>query len=563
MIDIFTVGGKKFDLGEARISIELNNPLFSDTGSYSYPFTLPDTPNNNLLAGFPGRLSRKSNVISTIDVLVYISGMFWSKAKLEIRSVSSGSLTGSLMLLNGALNNSMKNTMLHTIDMGGSFNPASDPYTPGSNLPDFLMGLVSKNYPDVNFACFPVKNEDFYKDHSFAGTYSSIKTVNLYTKADKFYILNNTFVYYPYVNYILKQFFKSLGYSITDNFLYSDPDWRQLVLHSLKGQCAYSAGGVLGVNLSVNLADQLPHRTVADLVKAVCNTAGVAFFPYKNSIKIVSLNQILEAVDYIDFGQNTHALPEIELDNPSGFRLAFSADSDDTYWKEQVKEVEFQQYLGYKDRKSSLPMPGLAKNDIYLAEEENDLFIWNYNGVYGWNVYGRPTCQMVEGAGEYEIKPPASVLPNERWLQTPSRGWMTPVCKQKGANYAMYDTVNNQNESLRFMFYRGMCYDGNGDLYPMGGTDRLDYLNFVRGARKLQWHGAYGLYNLSFKNWINWYLNIKRKAIFTKNMLPAELLNLDFSKKHRINQENYLISRVVADIGDKNIIVSKIDCYKT
>jgi hypothetical protein len=79
-----------------------------------------------------------------------------------------------------------------------------------------------------------------------------------------------------------------------------------------------------------------------------------------------------------------------------------------------------------------------------------------------------------------------------------------PYTKQLSNNIIRQDLQPN---SPRLLFYRGMQEDSEGNLYPLGSMDNLDYDGDQIPDRNLclRWEGEYGLYNQLWKNYLSWY----------------------------------------------------------
>ena len=79
------------------------NPLVSDgQGSYTYPFSLPLTPHNNRLFGFPARFTRTDKLPPHRDAQLWIGARMYA-ATVCITAVSANSIEVSAAVDTGTV----------------------------------------------------------------------------------------------------------------------------------------------------------------------------------------------------------------------------------------------------------------------------------------------------------------------------------------------------------------------------------------------------------------------------------------------------------------------------
>ena len=103
------------------INLTLYNPFLRfDTidGDFSYNFSLPNSPNNKTVLGHPDIIENRLMFDSNYDVELYLDGLFWKFALLNITQVTSKSLTVNLKAGAGEFAVKTAGKKLKDIDFG-------------------------------------------------------------------------------------------------------------------------------------------------------------------------------------------------------------------------------------------------------------------------------------------------------------------------------------------------------------------------------------------------------------------------------------------------------------
>jgi hypothetical protein len=128
------------------------------------------------------------------------------------------------------------------------------------------------------------------------------------------------------------------------------------------------------------------------------------------------------------------------------------------------------------------------------------------------------------------------VLKNEWKVPHIPESGKTPEWRQKSTDPA-----------LRFLFYRGLKLDANGNRYPLATADVTDYYHSKVGERSVSINGPYGTYNKGWKEWIQM-LNNSELHYFDKQLRSWELLNPNWEDHIKIENQHYLIYEIEAVI---------------
>ena len=77
----------------------------------------------------------------------------------------------------------------------------------------------------------------------------------------------------------------------------------------------------------------------------------------------------------------------------------------------------------------------------------------------------------------------------------------------------------------------------------------------------LRYPGPNGLFNLYWKDWVNWIMDDRKSVKIEKQMDFIELKNLDFTKRYRINGINYLVSEIAVTLNKSSIKSAQLKCF--
>jgi hypothetical protein len=77
----------------------------------------------------------------------------------------------------------------------------------------------------------------------------------------------------------------------------------------------------------------------------------------------------------------------------------------------------------------------------------------------------------------------------------------------------------------------------------------------------LRYTGGNGLFNLYWKDWVNWIMDDRKSVKIEKQMDFIELKSIDFTKRYRINGINYLISEITVTLNKSSIKSAQLKCF--
>lgn len=272
-----TESGEFLETNDGTISYTVRFPnLKGDNadGSYIFNFTIPATDPNKKRCKFPLRIEAFKAMTTEINIEVYFRGIsVWSGTMLakfarpDDIEVSIGIGRGEFNYL--ATDKKISDVVPDENHTVGHMEQVTDPASGIVHDMVQITGfdeVVTKVYPEVNYAVAPIKVEDlcasmgeafnnaYYNTSSninmwdlqlqrfmrpllTGNQYLHISTVNeaeTHTNHITYLLPYNIFIPYPYNSWVLKNVFKSLGYAIDNNIFETDPDLKRLILYNVQ-----------------------------------------------------------------------------------------------------------------------------------------------------------------------------------------------------------------------------------------------------------------------------------------------------------------------------------------
>lgn len=165
----------------------------------------------------------------------------------------------------------------------------------------------------------------------------------------------------------------------------------------------------------------------------------------------------------------------------------------------------------------------LDKTEVKGLTLSNDVEIIEQDAVA---VSEDPYKKFVLGDGEIELKSKAVGFPEINGVIVGPFNY---------PNIPWYDQADTKDDNLRLIFDTGVKDRDGGEKYYSASNNN--------GSVELSWFGNNGLYEIYWKEWVNFLINrtySKRSVMFN----IADLLNLDFKEKYRIDRVDYLIKSI-------------------
>jgi len=540
MLDI-RIENTSLDLGKVSITFELNSPIFNSVGSFSYPFTLPATAKNKKLLNFPARIN--NNIApGTHAAEIYIDGLIWKRGNLVVKESDRDTIKAYFTVGEGYFYNQIKDLKLKDLDLGG------ERITDNYSHDNLYSEIYNNKYPDVDFAIFELRNSDFWlnTDHEIDFRNLNYNTLNYWDTSNKLNISKNTFVFYPYVNYLLDRIVNYFDGSFIENEISTDTKLKQLCLYSNNPQNDIQyIGDYLNIlqKPTYLLNDSLPDVSVLEFIKSIEETFAATLFYNDNdgrfSIKLFKTIIDSEALK-ID---NSFVINSVSPNDWEGYTVAWNNDPDDKLIEDYVRDISIFNFIGSVNSFSQLPITA-TQGDMYFVESFSRYFVWSSwsFGGYSWNFASNAFSQIISGIGSKSITPFGSLYYSHINETNDD---------QKVGNHLLGEGY--KDFPIRFLFYRGMI-----NQKPVGGSTTH---NIPFPAYGIHWHGDTGLYENFWKKPLEFFSRT-RQGEFKMVLDAATLKNIDFSRKYRFANANWLLSNIKIQVTNDGISPAQITAWK-
>ena len=561
------IAGQNVDLPDnINIPLKLKNPMFHDVGSFSLNFNIPLTDRNKKTFNFLNRISNNLNGSIEEDCDISFNIPLF-KGYIKCNKSSKAGFKSSFYSDLGAFFSGAQKKNLPDLELGGDVIFADTPTKYAH-----YKATTNGEYPDYNMVMFPVRNDGFTGDAPVtAEMWQNRWFWEKQGGVDTSYFAkgNYSITPFPYFAFVIKQAFLENGYSILKNIFASDPDLVKLVVFNVNDTDWYERP-----SHSYNLSKHVPDISIASMIQNIKKRFNIGCFINSNSREVVILKHedIINDSDYIDITNKASSEFETETFDNNGFILKFNQ-GDDEFWDENVKDILHSDRV--QDPVATIgDLAGLSPDvgDIVLVEDEDNYY--NYSPS-GWILSSKGVQNnYIEGNEELTIESDLGYLANnlEEGDAGTSSGltytdfptvtyydWLIPYTSQLGNSW--YPRFEAIEYPLRLLFYRGLVDSENPSYdYPLGSHDVYDYNgNKISDANlALRWDGQYGIYENFWKNYLYWYLNIRKEIKLRINWAISDLANIKFYKKYRINRTDYLIKDI-----DINLTKTKINIGTT
>jgi len=538
------INGAEVDLGTLKgVTLQYNPGIFEldgFVGSYTVPFTLPDSPINAAIFAFQNKTNAYNKEIVEYSAEIWHSGILMASGKAKATSFPKGGISCTLY-----------------IDNGGVFSTLTS-----KNLPEnYFGGMIAQpsgvqNVPDTSLYClYQVKNTAFYDDTIFdALTGPEHDNQNYWTGSNFYFDEEGPCIItpFPYLHKVLEYLFTIEGYKYIDNF-FVNAMMRSInifntvnaVKHNNLAGYSYNIQNTLD---GVDIANHLPNIPTTDFLKAVFAFFNICLYVHGNTIELIDRSGLYLSDSYDDLTLKQIGLIEKTLvQSESGLSINILRDENDTNLPDlpdvsQIKGIEkviwfpniderevgsmillqsspYEMGVYYKlFRKTTGPVTKEWKpfyQPINPDKFEQSRFLCQtgiYLGNLGRQINANLSCLPVRNVGAgldtYDKYIPEAIMPG---------------------NSLLHDSENAF--SLRLMCYNGLA-DVEGQNMPWGFYALTSLLSIT---------GAY----CHFRNdiFLNWYNEAAKEEFECELQLRAsEIKNFDFTKKKLIDGNLFFVT---------------------
>lgn len=579
------IDGSALDMSDAKINLTLKNPMFEEVGSYSLPFTCPRTKRNEAILKLHNPAFHSND--NRIDAVIYI-GPVPIYGELVITEVDDYNYETYFTTGNSHFRTKVKEVLLsdleYTEEIAGN---ASLSFT------EALTDAAESSYPTFNYTCFPmlvpeyhnVEVWDFYKIINRWSAHSSDSSKTKFYAATS-YDLTTMFAPSFYLCFVIQKIFDYYGYTIETNEIYADAELRTLVVVNFNTQ------GIKDDTLrqyDLTFAGALPKIGILEFIEQIENLLNVTFFISEIS-KIVNIKKNTSIISSIPVKDLKLKSRRMTIENPlNGFQLSYTNEPGDTF--SEIKDITGLSISITCDNKEDLAsydavdyknkLCRIQNNDLYYLSQLTD----STTETWEWVAYTMDFFSYKDGLGELNIETKANpVLTDNDWVYSydPSGGAKEHALYPR-VDKSLIDSDGNKEyktfDTLRLLFYRGIVESGGlysdpdtrDKVYPLASSDVYKALGLTSpwgyGREKipsanmsLRWGGTYGLYNTHWKDYLYWYINLRKAATDVYELSLAEIFSINFFQKYRADGMSVLFRSMELEIDFVNGDVSAGKC---
>jgi len=477
----------------------------------------------------------------------------------------------------------------------------------GSSLQILLpVDEMSQNgtylYPGNDYASFPVENPKFFDaieddtyqvdNVSFKETYSKYFPVLNYYLDNRFpvamsgmkegqvFSTYNIFTPFPYLAYFIKRLAFDLGITINNN-VFENPDLNQLVIFNAFSENNLISNDLIVPSYGFDLADHVPDILVSEYWLHLCALLGIGweFRSSPQTLTLANLEDIMKDTDFIDFPGTVAPDPELQASFFNGYRLK-QEPSKDSYISDNFRSLDGLTLKGsvtFINQLSSITDQQI--NDCYYVTMRHEYYIWNYDKEFAclnWIFHSKDFFFTMESTDPALTEQPLEItskiapimlngydLLDHNICAPTFRHWLIPVTHQAGTFEGLPDYFKSEF-STSLLFYRGLQFDNQDKLYPLGTPDVYNYAGervVTEGHEatlSLRWDGEYGLYNNRYKKWIDFLLKSPGTWEFRASMSPLEIAGISFLRWYTIQGNRFLIKEMNFNIYNDHISEVKL-----
>jgi len=537
------IADQPLDLSDdLSVSLNLKSPLFNDVGDYSFPFKVPTTVRNMAILGWKNRLASTRSIYETYDGSIRWNGMVLFVGQIRIKTASDKSFEGTIYINKGNFNYEVRDLMLDRVDFGmKSF--ASD-----QEAVDYFNWSLTHFYPEVDFSLPEISNVDFFDPQATNPelmSYNHIFPDGWLHKTTSDGTQRTILIPFLYLKFVLNKLAENFGYRLQDEFFTSSTELSRLVIYN-----SVNLSEVIFGLQQLYYCRLLPKVKVSEFISGLEKWFNCCFLADSKQrvVRVVSKKDVLLRSEVVEFSKNVLTISQEIPDQITGFRFLLGPDSGDKVYQAQLDaEKGMTDYIkGAVQSFSDIPpYPFTWLGDIYYVVDTNQWWVLGVNGI----------TFLIE------------------WQQLPAGPVLTDKFFYKwGDDKNKYETIFS---SLSDKYIVVSC--GNPGTDKDKVTPRLFYVGMVsvggwgspahlrglanNGNLSLRYTGSSGLFNLYWKDWVNWIMDTRKSVKIEKQMDFIELKELDFTKRYRINGINYLISEISVTLNNSSIKSAQLKCF--
>lgn len=387
------------------------------------------------------------------------------------------------------------------------------------------------------------------------------------------------------LDYMLSRVFRHEGYTL-DNLFQDTDELKQILIYNNYNINTHGAPGESSWDSTINLRNHVPVRNSVEFVLAVVGTFALGLFPdpWTKSIKMIPLDDIIRGPVTADWTSRASVNYEHSSDLNYIGQWRFGVSEDDElsvrYSLTQYPQADvlgegltppimhaamewFKRY-SKSDNSYYFLFPVTFKT-VLIAQEHRYVIkdekaeMFTSELIPMWNSESLLTDGQIS-VDRYVL----TVLVEEG---VPYQQIMVPQIQHKGF-VKPYPDQQTLCTSFRMMIFRGMqpCLAGvegfEDYVYPMAHVTEYNINGDVVGDHSLLWHGDRGIYAKYWKALYETLAN-KKEVIRKLNLTIADIMKFRFYHKIRIENQNYIITRLRFTLTHQGLSVTEATMITT
>ena len=326
-------GGVLDTSNDFQLELELTSPIFNTRGSQSPSFTLPGSPTNLRLLGYPNRIDRNVE-LRPIDGVIS-DGPFRRQCKLNILTAGPDGIEMSIGTDESLIYAAWSDVKLRDMEGWPVYTPEAATEAERVDVLIGMLDMVYRRQLDTDYHVFPVAVEKHESDGEVTYTVANeIKVSSIRPESSLIYeqrqitatsgtdtakvAVPRGYGLVPFlrVGRLLSLLFDLYGITLEENPFESDPQLSRLVVlnNTLDTICA----GYL------DYKDMLPDCTVNDLLDSLLARFGAVVYVHGATMtaRIVLLRDSFSASPSMDWDSIKACRPKITMAAPQSLKLS-------------------------------------------------------------------------------------------------------------------------------------------------------------------------------------------------------------------------------------------------
>lgn len=522
-------------------------------GSYTLPLDIPIDENNAAIIGRIDRLDIDTTLMQEEYCEVWIDGLLYKTGKATIKG--SSNTTAKMFIIFNELK-ALAAISLEAVDLGGDRNIGANTTARLAHAKDTATNPLNHDY-----VFCPVYNPLFEVFGSILPLVVD-KYQNFWdTSADEFIeSVGASAMPFIRIDYLLKQVFKALGYTLDNQFQTTD-ELKKMLLYN--NRSIYNAEGEEWESI-INLVNHVPYRTALDFVKAIAGTFALAAFPdpFTKRYELIPFRDLILAPVAEDW--TSKASNKFDYETDRDFISQFRHDIDEN-------DELCVKWSGVTAKENTYSGEGLTAKIMHTAGQ------YHYRYAYGDNTYYYipPVGVFAAAMVEQHHNPVIKTGSDKEYISPLIPLWNSWGIKLDGTieedpdvlyfqewglphiQYPPFQLHSSARQfplsSFRVMMYRGFQPDFASTItYPFANVTKYNILGDSVGDYSLLWDRDEGIYN---QWWKLPYQMLKDKKTVRRrlNLTIRDLMNFRFKNKYRFENQNCFLTHLRYSVSAKGL----------